>query len=257
MMETISGTLDDYDLMTEGEHVGRYAARISGTPYLVMPHVDAFLTRLQKSILVNANLNKDGWISKIQAQKKNSALPAKKPEPTAQEITSEQTAYNEAAKRQKAGFNTPTPATPAPGLKTVIGQIQAVNPDKRGIAVKDVGGVIHSLYWLPGTDSAFAHLKQWWFVKVTAEVVGDEWRAISQTKADKPEGWKSAGGYGGKGNYQPRNDKAMIVESAFKSCVELFDPERDGKGKSFEDNVERVRIQADRIADWMMTKAGV
>jgi len=234
MTETISGILTDYAVMTEGEHAGRYGARINDTPYPVMPHVDAFLTRLQKNTVVDANLNKDGWISKIQA-KKMSPIKHAEAERTKEEIAAEQEAYN--AKKQAAGFGQPTeapqdkvkdctsPETPVVkpasdnGLKTVIGQIVTVVPEKRGIAIKDVEGIIHPLYWLEGNDGVFSRLQKWWFIEVTAEKMGEEWRAISQTKADKPEGWKSSG-FGGKGNYQPRNDKAIIYQTAYKEACE-------------------------------------
>jgi len=94
MTETISGILTDYAVMTEGEHAGRYGARINDTPYPVMPHVDAFLTRLQKNVPVEVHLNKDGWISKITPAKKSPVPAAKKAEPTAQDIDQEKAEYN-------------------------------------------------------------------------------------------------------------------------------------------------------------------
>jgi len=107
MTETISGILIDYAVMTEGDHAGRYGARINDTPYPVMPHVDAFLTRLQKNTVVDVNLNKDGWISKIQA-KKMSPIKHAEAERTKEEIAAEQEVYN--SKKQAAGFGTPTEA---------------------------------------------------------------------------------------------------------------------------------------------------
>ena len=83
MTETITGKLTDFALMTEGQHAGRYGARIDDKPYPVMAHVDAFLLRLQKGSAVDVNLNKDGWISKIQRSKKPTAA---KKEPSAEEI---------------------------------------------------------------------------------------------------------------------------------------------------------------------------
>ena len=91
-MSQITGILNDFALMTEGEHSGRYGARIDDKPYPVMQHVDVFLVKLQKNVPVDVTLNKDGWISKIQPAKK-SPLPAKK-EQTREEIAKEQTEYN-------------------------------------------------------------------------------------------------------------------------------------------------------------------
>ena len=98
----LSGTLDDYELMTEGEHSGRYGARINGEPYVVMAHVDVFLLRLQKGTQVDVTLSKEGQISKIAKAKK--ALPQKADD-----------GFTTAQKLQKAGFNqsatSPRPAT--------------------------------------------------------------------------------------------------------------------------------------------------
>jgi hypothetical protein len=283
MTETISGILTDYAVMTEGEHAGRYGARINDTPYPVMPHVDAFLTRLQKNVPVEVHLNKDGWISKITPAKKSPVPAAKKAEPTAQDIDQEKAEYNAKAadearnlerkrkeqetlaeKLAKAGFEQPAkaqaplvdaekplPKPTEPGLKTAIGQIQAVNPDKRGIAVKDVDGVVHPFYWLPALDPVFSRLQKWWYIKITAEGVGDEWRAISQTKADKPEGWKSSG-FGGKGNYQPRNDRAIIYQTAYKEACETARTIAKNTGWSNETEAEKA---FNKIMDMALTRA--
>lgn len=89
------GVLTDYQLMDEGEHIGKYAARIDDKPYVVMSHVVAFLTRLQKGAQVDVVLNKDGWISKISPAKRQTA-----PAPAGDLKT----------KMQKNGFGEPTPA---------------------------------------------------------------------------------------------------------------------------------------------------
>jgi hypothetical protein len=154
----------------------------------------------------------------------------------------------------------PAPAKPAPtnGLKTVVGQIASIDAGKRAIAIKDDKDTLHLFHWLAANDAAFSRLQKWWFAKITGEQRGeDDWIATSQTKADKPAGWKNAGGgYGGK-PVVPRNEKPMIYESAFKSCVDLFDPEKDGKGKSYEENVARVIAQADLVVKWMIAGSGV
>jgi len=103
-MTEIVGVLTDYAFVTEGEHEGRYTARIDDKPYPVMQHVNTFLVRLKKGSRVIASLNKDGHISKIQTDKR--------PAPA----TSEETA----TKMKKAGFEEPTPGpSPTPQQKEV------------------------------------------------------------------------------------------------------------------------------------------
>jgi len=133
----ITGKLDDYGLMTEGKHAGRYAARIDGKPYPVLQHVDHFLLRLQKGIRVDALIkivNDEEWINKI--QKSKTPEPAKK-EPTKEEIAKDQAEYNaraaaieeqarknrdhldEVEKRNKAGFGEPTEVSAPQGKEMV------------------------------------------------------------------------------------------------------------------------------------------
>ena len=106
-METITGTLTDYALMDEGQYTGYYGARIDDKPYVVMHHVDAYLLRISKGESVEANLNKDGHINKIQRRKSTS--PAKQTTETtrtAAEIEKEREDYN--AKAKSCGFGEPT-----------------------------------------------------------------------------------------------------------------------------------------------------
>jgi len=108
MTDTITGILTDYALMTEGKYLGRYAARIDDKPYPVMQHVDAFLLRLQKDDRVDANLNKDGWISKISRAKVNGGGVV--------DIAGDAV---EQAKRKAAGFGAPTPGVTLPQQETI------------------------------------------------------------------------------------------------------------------------------------------
>ena len=106
MTDTITGTLTDYALMDEGQFAGFYGARIDDKPYVVMHHVDSFLLRLTKGESVEANLNKDGHISKIQRRKSAPANHAETTQ-TFEEIAKEQQDYN--AKAKSYGFVEPTP----------------------------------------------------------------------------------------------------------------------------------------------------
>jgi len=94
-----TGKLTDYELMTEGEHKGHYAARINDVPYPVLSHVDVFLLRLQKGSTVDVLIKVvDGkqWINKI--------TKPKNPAPA----TTEKPAFTTADKMKAVGFGQPT-----------------------------------------------------------------------------------------------------------------------------------------------------
>jgi phage recombination protein Bet len=127
---TLTGELTDFALMTEGAHVGRYAARIYDKPYPVMAHVDPFLLKLQKGWIVDVNLKDVGgeqWISKIARSKDQAKKPQQEIAPEKPGVTdiagdavekAKARAESQAAvprdpviadKLKKAGFDQPDP----------------------------------------------------------------------------------------------------------------------------------------------------
>jgi hypothetical protein len=142
-------------------------------------------------------------------------------------------------------------------LKQTEGQIVAINHDKRGLAIKDKAGDTHPFYWsekVKMTNNKGEPLKQWWFIKVVAEKQKDDtWWITSQGYFQRPDDWPTTGGR--KPAYQPRNEKPTIYESAFKTCAELVRID-DFPGKSYAERIESVRIEADKIARWMVTESG-
>ena len=136
-------------------------------------------------------------------------------------------------KAQRAGFNQPTGtgpkpvpapmAAPAPvkeeALKVVEGQITAIDYGTHEITVKDRAGESHKMVWTKAIDERMAKLKQWWFCKIMAEKDGDFWKVMDQTFFKRPDDWPQSA-KGGGGNYQPRNDKAIIYQTAYKEACE-------------------------------------
>ena len=171
-------------------------------------------------------------------------------------------------KAQRAGFNQPTGtgpkpvpapmAAPAPvkeeALKVVEGQITAIDYGTHEITVKDRAGESHKMVWTKAIDERMAKLKQWWFCKIMAEKDGDFWKVMDQTFFKRPDDWPQSA-KGGGGNYQPRNDKPMAYESAFKSCCELV-RDTDFPDMPYADRVKEVRKAADEIAKWIVTDGG-
>ena len=91
-------------------------------------------------------------------------------------------------------------------------------------------------------------------MEVTYRTQGDR-ELLSDVKyAERPAGQRK-GGYGGGRPYTPRNEKPMIYESAFKSCAELVRPD-DFKGMDYAARVEAVRVEAEKIAKWIVRDGG-
>jgi phage recombination protein Bet len=94
-MKTITGILDDYALMTDGVHKGRYGAKIDGIPYPVTKRVDAFLVRFQKGVKVDVTIQDNNgveWIDKI--VKANPSAKSAASVQTPEDIARERDAYN-------------------------------------------------------------------------------------------------------------------------------------------------------------------
>jgi hypothetical protein len=92
-----------------------------------------------------------------------------------------------------------------------------------------------------------AKFKSGYKARITYEHAGD-----SNTLIDIVSLYKKGGGGG---NYQPRNEKPMAYESAFKSCVELV-RDTDFPDMPYVDRVEEIRKIADKIGKWIVTEGG-
>ena len=138
-------------------------------------------------------------------------------------------------KMKKAGFREPTPgpapstepAKPAPGnesnpgLKTVEGQITAIDKPAHKITLKDRAGASHTFVWGPGPDADFQKLEQWWFCRVTGEYLPDVemWRALGQGFFKRPDDWPKSGSGGGKYS-QPRNERLIVFQNMHTAALQ-------------------------------------
>jgi hypothetical protein len=280
----ITGILDDYDLMTEGVHTGRYGARIDGQPYPVMQHVDSFLLRLQKGGRVDVVLNKEGWISKISKAKVAGNANSQA------DINKEREDYN--AKAAKAGFVLPgkqdtctSPEKPAPdierinreaeehgkkqraeiaarkaaaetSLKTVEGQITALDIPAHKITIKTRDGQHHEMMWTGFLDEKMSQLKQWWFCKVTAEKDGEFWKVMDQGFFQRPADWPFAkGGAGGK-PFQPRNERLIVLQSSLKVCADMFTACTTPDTQDYDQAIDMIVEKAIQITEKLMIAGG-
>ena len=109
-------------------------------------------------------------------------------------------------------------------LKLCEGQITSINHDKRGVAIKDKAGDTHPFYWSENVkmiNHKGEELRQWWFIKVIAEKGKDDtWWITSQSYFQRPDDWPSTGGRKPTGQYQPRNERLIVFQTAYKECCE-------------------------------------
>jgi hypothetical protein len=111
----------------------------------------------------------------------------------------------------------------SPALKTVEGQIVSLFPDSRVIVVKDRMGNAHPFKWMANLDYAMMRLKQWWFTRITAELRGSEYFVTVKEFFERPDDWPTSRKEGqGDGQYQPRNEKLIALQSTLKTAAEVY-----------------------------------
>ena len=101
--------------------------------------------------------------------------------------------------------------------KTVEGKTVNINHQARTFTLRPDGGFGVDLTWGPGHDAKMEKFKENYKAKVTYETGKPAGRLIDITS-----GFKKDGAYGGKGNYQPRNEKIIVLQSSLKVCADLF-----------------------------------
>ena len=195
-------------------------------------------------------------------------------EPTKEEIDKSREEYNTtAAKMKAAGFGQPTPgpapdtahkeAQPAgpakdPGLKTVEGQIVAIDKPAHKITLKDRAGEHHTFVWGPANDADFQKLEQWWFCKVTGEHQEDFdiWKAMGTGFFKRPDDWPARGeAYGGH-QYQPRNERLIAFLALHRDAVALFQSTTTPDSVSYEEAEDIVYEQAKKTLEQAMKDFG-
>ena len=209
---------------------------------------------------------------------KRNGTPAPAAMPTQEQIAAEREAYNN--KMQAAGFTTHNPApvtteqekkapctsptTPAaPAFWSIPGVVETIDHAARKVTISDEAGNQTPLTWAEGfLDKGFGNLKPGYFREFGGETGSQRIASVKWIEGEMPA-WVKAkyaalnpktGGGGGR-PYAPRNEKPMIYESAFKSCAELVRPD-DFKGMDYAARVEAVRVEAEKIAKWMITNGG-
>ena len=198
--------------------------------------------------------------------------PSGKPasEPTKEELDRSREEYNAtAAKMKTAGFGQPTPG---PAMDThkevppaqkeddkpvvIEGQIIAVSAEARTLAVKNKGGVTTPLKWLPARDPDFGRLGQWWFIRVVAEKQGDYLIAQAQSKWQKPDDWPARGGASGGRQYQPRNERLIVLQSCAKLAAEVYAITTTPDTQDFDQAMDTIIARAIKDTETLMKNGG-
>lgn len=244
--------------MDEGEHMGRYCARIDDKPYPVMAHVDVYLLRLEKGATVDITLSKEGTISKIAKARKSTTPPEQ---------------FTTADRMKKAGFTVPNQSSSSPkevmsesdvaALKaradeaqrerahaeemaakskeakekpketplnadvrskpmTFNGTVSSSNPSKRILVIEDVDGITHGINYTAELDFDVQKQKPGWFVEITYCIRGDQELLMGVKYAERPANLKKKWGSGGGKPFTPRNEKIIVMQSSLKVCADLF-----------------------------------
>jgi hypothetical protein len=156
----------------------------------------------------------------------------------------------------------PNNPAPASGIKTVEGQIVGIDYDKRLVRVKDIAGETTLIIWPASRDEPFKKQKEWWFVRITGEIVDHTFVPADVAYWKKPDNWpKPAGGSGGwKG--QPRNEKPIIYQVCFKEACEtvralVLQPDKVLDEKEFNRLMDMALERAKKDAKALIEAAGV
>ena len=126
-------------------------------------------------------------------------------------------------KKDCTSSQAPAASTPTPGLKTVEGQIVALDVGAHKVSLKDRAGEVHTFIWGPALHEKMSHLQQWWFAKLTGELVEDmdTWKLIAQDYFKRPEDWPASGGRGRSG-FAPRTERLIAAENMLTNYTQLY-----------------------------------
>jgi hypothetical protein len=194
--------------------------------------------------------------------------PSGKPatEPTKEELDRSREEYNAtAAKMAKAGFGraTPGPATPAAqataaakkpaddGLpKALEGKIVSYSPaPARSFTLQSEEGFKVVISWRENQDTAMAAFKPGYKAKATYEV-GEPNRLTEIVSTFK----KGPGA--GKGSYQPRNERLIVLQSCAKLAAEVYAITTTPDTQDFDHAMDTIIARAIKDADTLMKNGG-
>jgi len=221
-----------------------YPKNLNGSPHLCQknaqkPMIETATQIAQEREEYNKRMTAAGFQTGAQVQQEQKAQPQTQPAGKPENCTS--------------------PDTPA--LKTVEGQIVALDVPAHKITVKTKDGQQHTFVWPQVMHDKMSQLKQWWFTKLTGEPVpdGDLWRLTSQEFFRRPEDWPATLGKGFGQRFQQRNDKAIILQTCMKVAADVLIARGfcEDNDPPFEDQMARITAAAIKAADEICKAGGV
>jgi hypothetical protein len=111
-------------------------------------------------------------------------------------------------------------------LKTIEGELASIDLEKRFFTLADRNGIIYpkKIIYGPQFDQTMAKQKIGYYEKVPVEVDEDSDEAVLQDIpfVKRPDDWPRRAQPGGKrgGNWQPRNDRAIMLQVCYKEACE-------------------------------------
>jgi len=141
------------------------------------------------------------------------------------------------------------------GLKSVEGQVTAIDPGAHKVTVKTRDGQHHELIWGAGLHDRMSKLQQWWFTKITAEESGGVWKVTAQDFFKRPDDWPFQKGGAGK-PFVPRNEKLIVVQVLIKAYSDLWMNTNTPDQVLFEDAREDILKAVEKDIDRVMKIGG-
>lgn len=141
------------------------------------------------------------------------------------------------------------------GLKSVEGQVTAIDPGAHKITVKTRDGQHHEMIWGAALHDRMSKLQQWWFTKITAEESGGVWKVMAQDFFKRPDDWPFQKGGAGK-SFVPRNEKLIVLQSSLKAAVDLFQTCHAPDTQSYDDACDLVVQKAIEMTEKLMKAGG-
>jgi hypothetical protein len=218
----------------------------------------------QKKGTQSVPVNPDGGLHRCQTKAASTEEKMKKagftePETRSTEaVAKERDEYN--AKGSGGACTSPPAVNPSnsTGLKTVEGQIVALDIPAHKITVKDRAGESHSFVWAQPLHEEFSKLQQWWFTKVTGEHQKDVdiWKATGTAFFKRPDDWPHTGGKCGGRPFHPRNEKLIVAQCLVKAYTDLYIASNPPDGLDFENGRKEILAAVEQDVDRVMKAGG-
>jgi hypothetical protein len=139
-------------------------------------------------------------------------------------------------------------------LKTIEGEVASIDLEKRFFTLQDRQGIITGkIIYGPQFDQKMAKQRVGYYEKVPVEIGEEDDTAVLQDIqfVQRPADWPRRAQPGGRkgGNWQPRNDKAILLSVCYKECCELVKHHMLDLSESLDEK------EMDRVMDWAVERA--